>query len=392
MKSHYNVVVVGLGAIGSATLYHLAKQGVSVLGIDQFNPPHTHGSTHGETRLTRLANGEGAEYTALALRARDLWQQLEQASGKKLLVENGVIIFGSPAPNAPKGQVPYFLKNTIAQAQQFSIPYTQFTPQSLQKAFPQFSLRGDEIGYLEPTGGFLYPEACVEAELSLAQKHGATILTNTMVHAIDMSQQPVIITTAQGVITADQVVVTAGPWLSTLFPEFEQLCAIYRQVVIWFKLSKQAAPLFTVDRLPAFKWKFEEEELTEVYGFPILNAENPVLKVGIETYNQKINIKDYNPVVDAQTVQQLYHKFVGHRIPILSGEYEKAAACMYTVVDKLQFIIDRHPRNHQVIIASPCSGHGFKHSIAVGEILANLCTNKKQAVDISAFAIPQGKL
>ncbi len=159
--SKYDAIVIGLGAMGSATVYQLAKKGKRVLGIDQYNPPHTLGSSHGETRITRQAIAEGKEYVPLVLRANEIWKEIERESGKELYTQTGIIIMASNAVDKPNK----FVDNTIAAANEYDITHSELTSQEISDKFPQFNIKGDEKGYFENGAGFLRAEECIKAQL-----------------------------------------------------------------------------------------------------------------------------------------------------------------------------------------------------------------------------------
>lgn len=390
INHHYDVIIVGLGAMGSAALYRLACKGISVLGIDQFNPPHIFGSSHGETRVTRLANGEGEEYTKLALHARVLWKELEKISGESLLVENTGLIFGNSIKNVSKFESQNFLTETINQAKRYNINHSILSAEEILKKYPQFKLTGDEIGYMEPTAGFLFPEKCIRVQLNLALQAGAHKLSEVFVNDIKFDAKPIVVSTTKGSFTCEKIIVSSGAWISKILPEFQDKFTIYRQIAVWFKL-KGSISHYLPNQFPTFKWKFLDGNVTGIYGFPIIDPANPSIKIGIEDYSQKIDVQEHNPEVNQKTVNDIYEKYISHRIPVVAPEYQKATACIYTVTNDWKFIFDFHPSNKNVIIASPCSGHGFKHSSAIGEILANMSTNTHNSFDLQPFAINKFK-
>ena len=199
------MAVVGLGAAGSAALYHLARRGYRVLGIDQFEPPHAFGSSTGETRITRKAIGEGNQYVPLVLRSYDLFRELERESGESLLAVTGGLWISSPKRQA-ETHVANFFDNTLAAARRFAIEHEILAPAEIRRRFPQFDVRDNEVAYYEPGAGYLRPEACVRAHLALARKHGAEIRFNTRVASL--AELPAARTT----------ILAAGAWLRASFP------------------------------------------------------------------------------------------------------------------------------------------------------------------------------
>ena len=213
---HYDFAIVGLGAMGSASLYQLAKSGANVVGIDRFAPPHNQGSTHGETRITRRAIGEGnsdseqAAYVSLATRSHQLWREIEEQTGASLLHEIGSLLIARPGDPVERPGRTAFLDRTIAAANRFAIPHEILSATEIRHRHPNFTPADDEIGYFEPGGGYLRAEACVAANLELASRHGATTLLGTEVLSIASEGDSVRIVTTQGEILAGQVAVSAG--------------------------------------------------------------------------------------------------------------------------------------------------------------------------------------
>src|SRR5271168_955765 len=189
----YDAIVIGLGAMGSAALYQLAKRGVRVAGFDRFSPPHDQGSSHGDTRITRLAIGEGAHYTPLVKRSHAIWRAIEKETGADLLTQCGELIISSTARKSSI-HVEGFFQNTVDAARKFGIAHELLDANQIRARFPQFNVRDDETGYFEPEAGFVRPEACIGAELFLAEKHGATIHRNEPVLSFAPSANGVSVT------------------------------------------------------------------------------------------------------------------------------------------------------------------------------------------------------
>src|SRR5207248_649017 len=207
-----HTIVLGLGAMGSAALYHLAKKGVRALGLDRFSPPHPFGSTHGDTRVTRLAIGEGEQYTPLALRSHELWRELEKETGTELLTTCGGLIISSSTKTS-RTHVERFFDNTLAAARKFAIAHEVLDATEIRRRFPRFNVADDERGYLERDAGFLRPEACVRAQLTVAERNGAEIHREERVSRFEASANAVTVTTDKEAYSAGTLIVTAGPWL-----------------------------------------------------------------------------------------------------------------------------------------------------------------------------------
>src|SRR3989344_221808 len=216
MKDSFEVIVLGLGAMGSAAVYQLSKRGRSVLGIDQFSPPHGKGSSHGDTRIIRQAIGEGAEYVPLVLRAYEIWKEIEKEADVNFLTITGGLVVGKEG-SAPIHGKQNFLETTLATAKKFNIPHETLSAADIKKKFPQFNIRPDDKGYFEYGAGFLRPELCVETQLELARKYGVELRLNEKAIAFASNQDGVVVTTSEGKYLAQKLIVSAGPWVGEVF-------------------------------------------------------------------------------------------------------------------------------------------------------------------------------
>jgi sarcosine oxidase len=377
----YDVIVIGLGAMGSSTTYQLAKKGKKVLGIDQHDPPHTLGSSHGESRIIRKAIAEGEEYVPLVLRSYEIWKELEKESGEDLLTETGILIMASNATDKPNK----FLDSTKLAAEHYSIKHRNLDAGDVQKEFSQFKLQGDEKGYFEDEAGFLRPELCVSTQLRLAKRHGAGVQVNEKLLSYEADENRVTVTTDKGTYHAKQIVLTVGPRIKDFLPEqYEKDINIYRQVLYWFEVEGNADK-FRLGNFPVFNWEFNTAHEDFIYGFPIIDGSNAV-KLATEQYADTTNPDEVDREVSEVEIKNMYEQYVKPYMPDLTSNCVRAEACMYSVAPDWGFVIDRHPEHHNVVIASPCSGHGFKHSAAIGEVLADLSTDSVPKVDISRFS------
>lgn len=381
---NFETIVIGLGAMGSASVYQLSRKGNKVLGIDQFAPPHKLGSTHGDTRITRQAIGEGEEYVPLSLRSYEIWKELEDKTGKKLLTITGGLIVGNNIAQSLHGS-DYFLQTTINTAQKFNIPHSVLPPDELRKKFPQFRIEDNYVGYYENNAGFLRPELCVEAQIELARQQGAQINFNEKVRQLlPLSDGSVEVRTDKGIYNADKVIVSTGPWITQFFPEYADLFRVYRQVLYWFGLPADITP-YLPENLPIFIFVGSGED--DIYGFPAIDGPQGGLKAAFEGYLTETTPEKVNREVTQEEIEQAYNKYIAKHLPGLSNKCVKAISCLYTVTPDFKFVIDSHPQYPQIIIASPCSGHGFKHSAAIGEALSELAIEGKSHFDLSAFKI-----
>ncbi len=378
MTTKFNTIVVGLGATGSAALYQLAKKGNRVLGIEQFSTPHAYGSSHGDTRITRQAIGEGEHYTPLSLRSYKLWEEIEKETGKKILSITGGIII-SNIGKQEKDAVNNFFSATVAAAKKYQIDHEILDTMELRERFPQFIIRDGDIGYYEPNAGFLRAEECLTAQLSLAAKYAAQINMNERVVSFSEGRDGVTVKTNLGEYTADRLIISAGPWLSRLLEEkYQKLFTVHRQVMYWFDIDGPVES-FLPDKFPIFIWHLN--------GFPALDGPHGGLKIACADDELVSSVDETSRDVSEEEKQSAYDTFIAPNIRGLSSRCVRAVPCLYTLTPDHDFVIDQHPEHPSVILASPCSGHGFKHSAAVGEILAELVIDGISTIDIDGFKL-----
>lgn len=385
----YDVVVAGLGAIGSAATYQLARAGVRVLGLDRYEPPHAFGSTHGDTRITRVAVGEGLAYVPLVQRSHEIWRDLEQRTGVEILSPCGGLVMAPPERVFAMHGSESFLEQTVAAAEAYDIEHELFGTAELAARFPQFALAGEEQGYLEPGAGFVRPERAVEAQLRLARELGATIAVGERVLGYDDHGSYVTVRTTNETVEASTLMICAGPWVSELVPELASAVRIHRQVVFWFDLRDPTAYPRLRDS-PVYIWWPGGDPGDLVYGLPMIDGPSGGAKVASEQYVDETTADDAARAVTTGEIEEMYERRVRHRLPDLSGRCVRARVCLYTVTKDSRFLIDRLPSMPNVIVASPCSGHGFKHSAAIGECLAQLATDGQSTIDLSPFALAAG--
>lgn len=380
----FDVVVCGLGAMGSATTYQLAKRGVRVLGLDRFTPPHPLGSSHGDTRITRHATGEGLQYGPLAQRSHQLWREIEAEKGVDLLTTNGLLVMASPGVQRRHHGKTRFLETTIEAARAFSIDHELLTAAEISRRFPQFRLVGDESGYFEPGAGFVRPEAAVAAELELAARSGAAIRTDETMTSYLQETGGVTLVTTRGRYTAGVLVLSVGAWLGAILGDRYSLdFTITRQVLHWYAAAGPIEP-FLAERFPVFIW---DSQPMAFYGFPAIDGDAGGIKVAAETSVPRATVADVSRVVRAGERYEVYDRVIRHRLPGLARRLIKAVTCMYTTTPDGDFVIDRHPDHPSVVIVSACSGHGFKHSPAIGEAVAAQIVGDVPVVDLSPFSL-----
>jgi sarcosine oxidase len=391
-SSHYDVIVVGLGALGAATLYQLSQRGARVLGIDQFAPPHDLGSSHGDSRITRLAIGEGNEYAPFVQRSHAIWRELEARTGKPLMTTTGGLVLGPRDGAAAHHGKTDFVRGTIACAERFGIAHEVLDAAGIRRRFPQFHLQGDELGYHERDAGFVRPEDAIGAQLAVARASGAQTRTGERVRAVEPvgNGDTVRVRTDSASFTADRVVVAAGAWLPEFLgqqarSDWQAHFSVHRQVMHWFDTGSAAAD-FAPERFPIFIWMYGDGEEDYMYGFPSSDPAQPALKVATEQYVRATTPDTIERNVSPEETAAMYRERVAGRFPQIDGRALKARACMYTVTPDNRFVIDALDGLPNVLIASACSGHGFKHSAGLGDAIADHVLGRHSALDLSPFA------
>lgn len=380
-----DVVVIGLGAVGSAVLFQLARSGVPAIGIDRYHPPHTLGSSHGETRISRLAVGEGAAYAPLVRRSHQLWREIEAESGADLFTQTGGLVMGPRTGAARHHGTADFITRTVAVAEQTGIAHEVLDSVEIGRRYPQFALRGDEVAFYEPSAGMLAPERCVATQLRLAAAHGATVRTGEQVLQVSQTGDVVRVTTDRGAVTAQRVVVTAGPWLRGLIGGcLESRAVPYRQVLHWFEV--QDGRDYAPGRFPVFIWMHGNGEEDYFYGFPHVPG-SPGLKVATEQYGASTDPDRVVRDVAPGESRAMFTDHVSGRLRGVGPRVTQAAACLYTVTPDAGFIVDDLPGNNRVLVVSACSGHGFKHSAALGEAVAQRLATGASTIDLTAFGL-----
>ena len=390
MVNNFDTIVVCLGAMGSAAVYHLAKRGNKVLGLDRFSPPHANGSSHGESRIIRQAIGEGEEYVPLVLRSYELWREIENKTGTDLLTITGGLTLESQNSEAALHGRRDFLDQAIRCAEKFNIRHEILETADIKKRYPQFAVT-DERAYFEYETGFLRLELCIEAQLHLARKHGAVVQTDELVLSIESSGgSEVTVKTSRGVYHAEKAIITAGPWISRFLPPaYAHLFKVSRQVMYWFDITEDCRSTFAAPGFPIFIWIFAEGGEFGFYGFPTLDGKT--IKIATEQFTAITDPDHVQRTVTREEEQSMYRDYVQGRLPGISDRCGAAASCLYTTTPDSNFAIDVHPDNDRIIFASPCSGHGFKHSAAIGEALAEQVIDGKSKIDISSFSLKRFK-
>jgi sarcosine oxidase len=372
MSAKFDVIVLGLGAAGSSALYHLSKTGKKVCGIDQFAPPHSLGSSHGQSRITRQAYHENPLYVPFIMRAYELWDELEKESGRKLFLKTGGIMLGAAGSNVIKG--------SELSAKTHHIPFEYLENEDISKKFPAFKTTDDTVGVMENNAGILFPEECIQANLEVAASTDALIKFDEKVIAIDHSSEVIRIQTNKGEYETEKLIITAGAWTTELLPDLQLPLLVERQVLFWFHTGVSAVKNLGPDELPIYIWEYAPGKM--FYGFPDLGD-------GIKVAHHHAG----EPTTPHTLTKQVSEEEIAAMTAIVRDHlnieplFNYATTCMYTNTPDENFIIDHHPANKNIIVASPCSGHGFKFASVNGKILSDMALDKKPELDISMFRI-----
>jgi N-methyl-L-tryptophan oxidase len=374
---NYDVIIIGAGSMGMAAGYFLSKSGKKTLLLDSFNPPHNKGSHHGETRIIRYAYAEGEEYVPMILKAQELWNDLERATGKQLFIQTGVLNVGNEESD--------FIQNIISSAKKYSLPLDVIDSNEVHNRWSGITLPNDFIGCFEPTSGVLKCEESIKAYQELAELNGATILTNSRVRGISIRDERVTIKTDEQTFYSDALVVSAGAWSGNLLSMLDLDIPLtpVRKTFAWFDANEN---IYNHNSFPAFAF---ETPQGLYYGFPSIDGFG--LKVGRHDGGNQIN-PDEKMIGFGEIAEDEGDlvQFLNQYIPdIRQLRYGKT--CMYTLTPDDKFIIDLHPKYSNVAIAAGFSGHGFKFSSAVGQALSNLIISGKNEIDISQFSINRFK-
>jgi sarcosine oxidase len=357
--SRYDVIVLGLGGMGSATAYHLARRGRRVLGLDAHPRGHSQGSSHGRSRIIREAYFEAPEYVPLVQRAYALWRELEAESGESLLRITGGLNLGDPDGEHVQG--------TLASARQHGLQCERLTADDVRRRFPGFRPTDDLVAVYEPNAGYLRPEACVGAHLDLAARHGADLHHAEQVRSLEPDGEGVTVHTAAATYLADRLVITAGPWAGEVLGDASPPLEVRRIVNVHFEPARPE--LFGPERCPIYIWDVPEGTY---YGIPTLPGEG--LKFGRHDIGEVCTPHTIRRDVDAREIEML-RRVLDRYMPGAAGEVKWSLTCMYTLTPDLHFVLDRHPAHPQIVYGCGFSGHGFKFASVIGEVLADLATD-----------------
>ena len=369
----WDVIVVGLGAMGSAVAGELARRGRRVLGLDQFRPPHALGSSHGETRIIREAYFEHALYVPLVQRAYEGWADLERATGNRLLISTGGLMIGPPEGELVSG--------ALGSARLHGLPHEVLSADEVLRRYPALNPRPHWVAVLEPRAGVLFPERGIAAQLQVAEQHGAELRLSTPVWSWQRDGDGVAVTTAAGTMRAGTLVVAAGPWAASLVSELSPMLTVERQVLHWFRPHAHGQA-FAADRLPIFLLEHEPGRM--LYGVPELPEVGVGVKVACHHDGETTTADAIQREVSTSEVEAMT-PLLTELLPDLAGGWDRSSVCMSTNTPDQHFLIDWHPSCDHVLLVSPCSGHGFKFSPVVGEIAADPVISRSASFDLTPF-------
>jgi sarcosine oxidase len=370
--ANYDLVVIGLGAVGGAALLAGVRAGARVAGFDRFAPPHTFGSTHGETRIVRAAIGEGTAYTPFAQRSFELWDRLHAETGERLVNRCGLLVLGGVLPHAthvPAG----FLDTTIDAARSFGIAHEILSAGEVRARFPAYATFDGARAYFEPGAGFASPERVVAMQLHRARSHGATVSFGTKVESIGRDGDAVVISTATETTRAAHCILSAGAWIPRFLAATEaRRLSVTRQTMHWFAPPEDPSA-FEPARMPVFIWN-------DLYGFPPAVPGGGV-KMATEVLLHTVDPDAAPREVGRDDIDEIVPR-VRAAFPTL-GAHQRGTTCLYTSTPDFHFWVGPHPDVAHVTVVSACSGHGFKHAAALGEAVV------AKALGLPGLAIPE---
>jgi sarcosine oxidase len=373
-----DVIIIGLGAMGSAAAAQLAQRGQRVLGLDQFDFLHDRGSSHGASRVIRLAYFEHPSYVPLLLRAYELWTQLEQDTDRSLLSMTGGLMIGRPDSDVVSG--------SLRSARAHGLPHEILDAAEIRRRFPPLTPADDDVALYETRAGVLRAEECVEALQQKAIADGADLRSNERVleWQAESGDEGVVVRTESETFQARHLVLTPGPWASSMFDLPGLPLTVERQVLFWFA-PVGGVSAFSPTQFPIYIWDVGGR--TQFYGFPSMPGPPFGVKVAFfRSGDEKPVAPDaVDRTVNPSEVEGMRAALLNRLPALASGALVQTVTCLYTLTPDHHFVVGCHPAHPQVTIASPCSGHGFKFATVIGEIIADLAIDGETRHDIDLF-------
>ena len=373
LSKQFDVIVLGVGAMGASACYQLAARGAVVLGLEQFGIPNDQGSAHGQSRAFRMCYFEHPDYVPLLRRSLELWHELEELTERKLLHMTGGIWFG---PNDCE-----LITGSRDAAVTHGLDYEWIEHDDAAKRYPQFTVPDEYVGFYEPQAGVLLPERIISACAEHAAKHGAVLRAMEQVVKWRANARGVNVQTTQGTYEAEHLIVCAGPWSSRILDEIGVKLSVTRQIAIW--VQPPEAELFALGALPI--WAIDRPAGGMYYGFPTLD-DTPGFKLSVHCPGLPTDPDAIDRVAQGDEMNEL-REMLGRFIPGADGPLLEASVCMYTNTPDAHFIVDHHPQHANVTIACGFSGHGFKFASVIGEVLADLALDGRTELPIGFLGV-----
>ncbi len=368
-----HLIVVGLGAVGSAAAWRLAEAGHRVTAFDRWAPPHVHGSTHGETRVTRITAWEGAQYVPLVRRANVLWESLPALDGAPHGRRNGGL-FLAPADDL-------LVAGSVASAAPTRVPHELLSADEVRARWPPLAPSAGQVGFVDPGAGMLYPERILRATLARSRALGADLRLDEPVTAWRADGAGVAVTTARGTLRADALILCTGGWMPEVLAPLGVELRVERQVLHWFAPAAGAPP-FGPEVAPIVLVADRETHATVI--FPVVDGAIKLGTHGSGEFAPADEIERAIRPAEVADAARILRRFLPR---LAGGAHLRSATCLYTNTPDGDFILDRHPEHPQVVLGSPCNGFGFKFSAATGEALACLATGAPPPVDLAPWRL-----
>ena len=371
----YDAIVIGVGGMGSAAVYHLAKGGARVLGLERFDIPHPFGSSHGLTRIIRLAYSEGSHYVPLLREAYRLWRELEELSGESILRVTGGLDIGPQSGGIVQG--------SLKSCTEHGLPFEELDAREVNRRFPGYGLPAEMAAIHQPDAGYLHSETAIAVHAAAARALGADIATGVRVRGWERIPGGVRVDTGDARYEARKLVITVGAWASGLLPVLGPMCRPVRQVMLW--TDPLDPPAFEPERFPIFVL---ESEIGNFYGFPDNRGEG--FKIGkFHHLRQEVPDPDAMDRECHPEDEAVLREGIEAFCPRANGPTRRMTACIFTNSPDGHFILDRHPDDENVFVAAGFSGHGFKFCGVVGRIMADFALERPQPWDLSPFGLKQ---
>ncbi|MFN8578530.1 MAG: N-methyl-L-tryptophan oxidase [Candidatus Sericytochromatia bacterium] len=366
MKKIYEVIVIGIGAMGSSALYHLSKKNSNILGIDQFVPPHNLGSSYGETRIIREAYFEHPLYVPFIQNAYKLWDELQEKSDEQLIKNTTGLMLGDLESETVTG--------AELSAITHNLPYQKLDFQEINKRFNYFKPTDETYGIFEKNAGVLFPEKCITENLKQAKLNGAEVLNNTKIISWEQKSDFILLKSSDNEFRSKKIIISNGAWILDLL-KINLPLEVSRETLFWIEDNNN-----NLKDCPIYIWEYEKDKI--FYGFPTMNN---MAKVAFHHQRNLTTADKLNRDISQEEKEKMLN--IAHKYLNLKGEIQRQEVCMYTNTPDHHFLIDFYPDNENIIIASPCSGHGFKFSSIIGKILSEMIFEEKLSNNIDPFKI-----